>query len=312
MSPRGAVAGRLTAALSLLVALSLSLSLSLSLAGCGGGDAPLPSPEPESDGSPQRIVSLCPATTEIVRRLGMGDRLVGVSSYCTQPAGEGAAAVVGSVSRPDYAAILRLSPDLVLTTPHPEVEAQLAALDKETMSVSLDSFQLLLDGIRSIGRRLGADDAGRELEREALDVIERQRARYAELPGQRVLFVFGPSSDGWVAGYQSIVQDMIHFTGSVNAATGKGAKLYPLAWEDVGDASPDVIIVAVPRDQIDARRAQLERRYWRRHGAAPAVRQGRIVLVADDAFAASGLGALAAWEQLAQALHPEALAARGD
>lgn len=286
-----------------------SLLLALVLAACGGGDVPLPVSEPAVDDSPRRIVSLCPATTEIVRRLGMGDRLVGVSSYCAEP---GEAGAVGSVSEPDYAAILELVPDIVLTTPNPEVEAQLAALDKETMSVSLDSFQLLLDGIRSIGRRLGADDAGRQLEREALDVIERQRKRYAELPGQRVLFVFGPSSDGWVAGYQSIVQDMIHFTGSVNAATGKGAKLYPLAWEDVRDASPDVIIVAMARDQIDDRRALLERRYWRRHGTAPAVRQGRIVLVPDDAFAASGLGALAAWEQLAQALHPEALAARED
>ncbi len=35
--------------------------------------------------NPQRIISFSPAVTEILYELGLGDRIVGVSAFCSRP-----------------------------------------------------------------------------------------------------------------------------------------------------------------------------------------------------------------------------------
>jgi ABC-type Fe3+-hydroxamate transport system substrate-binding protein len=64
---------------------------------------------------PRRIVSLVPSTTESVHALGVGDRLVGCTRWCTEP-GQDLAAVprLGGTKNPDREAIAALAPDLVL------------------------------------------------------------------------------------------------------------------------------------------------------------------------------------------------------
>src|SRR2546422_9072956 len=64
---------------------------------------------------PQRIVSLVPSLTEALFALGAGERLVGVTDYCTHPP-EGVAQVtkVGGTKDPHLEAILQLAPDLVI------------------------------------------------------------------------------------------------------------------------------------------------------------------------------------------------------
>lgn len=53
---------------------------------------------------PRRIVSLVPSLTETLFRLGCGDQLVGVTRYCTEPAGLlDRIARVGGTKNPDIA-----------------------------------------------------------------------------------------------------------------------------------------------------------------------------------------------------------------
>ncbi len=62
-----------------------------------------------------RIVSLVPSTTESVVELGAGDRLVGCTRYCTQPAAQlVAVARIGGTKNPALERIAALRPDLVL------------------------------------------------------------------------------------------------------------------------------------------------------------------------------------------------------
>lgn len=62
--------------------------------------------------APQRVVSLVPSLTETVA-VSAGGRLVGVTEYCTHPAGLGLPTVGGS-KYPTLNAVLETSPDLVL------------------------------------------------------------------------------------------------------------------------------------------------------------------------------------------------------
>jgi len=64
---------------------------------------------------PRRIVSLVPSTTETVWAVGAGDRLVGCTRYCTQPAAELATTTrLGGTKNPDRERLAALAPDLVL------------------------------------------------------------------------------------------------------------------------------------------------------------------------------------------------------
>lgn len=63
---------------------------------------------------PQRIVSLVPSTTETLFALGLGERVVGVTRFCTHPARVRDLPRVGGTKDVDLARVQALAPDLVL------------------------------------------------------------------------------------------------------------------------------------------------------------------------------------------------------
>jgi iron complex transport system substrate-binding protein len=62
----------------------------------------------------RRVVSLAPATTELVFALGLGDRLVGRTRWCDYPAETRGVADVGDGILPNVEAVAARQPDLVL------------------------------------------------------------------------------------------------------------------------------------------------------------------------------------------------------
>src|SRR5882724_6092795 len=67
-----------------------------------------------SSGTPKRIVSLSPNTTETLFAIGAGSRLVGRSRFCDYPPEIAALPSVGGYVDPSLEAILALAPDLVI------------------------------------------------------------------------------------------------------------------------------------------------------------------------------------------------------
>src|SRR5690606_4519286 len=63
----------------------------------------------------RRVVSLVPSVTESLFGVGVGDRVVGRTSFCVSPAPEvNAIEVVGGTKNPKLEKIIALKPDLVL------------------------------------------------------------------------------------------------------------------------------------------------------------------------------------------------------
>ncbi len=61
-----------------------------------------------------RIVSLIPATTELLFALGLGDRVVGRTTWCDYPAAARAVPSLGDGLQPNLEAIVAARPDLVV------------------------------------------------------------------------------------------------------------------------------------------------------------------------------------------------------
>lgn len=63
----------------------------------------------------ERIISLSPAVTEILYELGMGDRIVGLSAFCSRPAETSSVRKVGSYGSARIEVIEELRPDVIFT-----------------------------------------------------------------------------------------------------------------------------------------------------------------------------------------------------
>ncbi|WP_327336078.1 helical backbone metal receptor [Streptomyces sp. NBC_01324] len=99
-----------------------------------------------------RVVSLVPSLTEAVAESGPG-LLVGVTDWCTHPAGLRAARV-GGTKNPDVPAILALRPDLVIANEEENREPDLAALREAGTEVLVTTVRTLDDAFAELDRLL--------------------------------------------------------------------------------------------------------------------------------------------------------------
>ncbi|MEZ0370247.1 MAG: ABC transporter substrate-binding protein [Candidatus Sericytochromatia bacterium] len=98
----------------LVMALILGLIAALNLPGTAAEDyfkRPLKWPA-----IPHRILSLSPATTEMVYAVGAGKQLVGVSNDCNYPAEAAKKTKVGPFGKLQLESIVKLKPDLIVAT----------------------------------------------------------------------------------------------------------------------------------------------------------------------------------------------------
>ncbi|MSM40410.1 MAG: ABC transporter substrate-binding protein [Geobacter sp.] len=228
---------------------------------------------------PRRIVSLAPAVTEILFELGLGGRVVGVTSLCDRPAEARRRPTVGGMANPSMEAIVALRPDLVVMTRDgnpKEIAQRLTALGIATHVFTAARLADLPAGIRRMGRALGAERAAGRL------AANLQAAAAAAVPPagrrRRALFVVWPDPL-LAAGSGTIIDDAMQLSGFSNiAADARGT--YPrLSLETVLERQPEVIIVGaaggmqVPLKEMLHRLRMLD-----------AVQRGRVCTVGDALY----------------------------
>jgi iron complex transport system substrate-binding protein len=161
--------------------------------------------------NPQRIISLAPNLTEILFALGLGDRVIGVTSYCDFPAEAKSKEKVGDTLHPNLERIIALKPDLVLITTSSQLEVIARQLDQLSIPVFVTNPRNVREVIASI-RALGdlssasvkANEIAGEMERRIGDVERRVK----DWPKPRVLYVLqtGPLIS---AGRNTFINDLI-------------------------------------------------------------------------------------------------------
>src|SRR5215470_19986888 len=103
--------------------------------------------------SPQRIISLAPSITEILFALGVGDRVVGVSTYCDYPPEATRIDRIGTFLQPNVERILAKKPDLVIGVPSPDNRAPVERVEElglRVLIVNPERIDDILQAIRTI------------------------------------------------------------------------------------------------------------------------------------------------------------------
>ncbi len=258
---------------------------------------------PRPSQPPRRVVSLAPNMTDVVLALGLGDRLVGVTSVDEAPEVRSLPRVGGFID-PNPEAILGLRPDLVLWATDGGAVVPMRRLAELARRSSRPFPILALDVVsvadvlatpRAVGEAMGAPEAGRRLSAELAAQVERVRQRSSGLPRRRVLFVVG-REPLVVAGPGSFPDELLRIAGCENVVGGdRPWPVYPV--EKAAAANPDLVVDAAAHEPVEG---------IQRLSAVPAVRRGDVVRLSNDDVIRPGPRMIRGLEELLYALHPEA------
>jgi len=246
---------------------------------------------------PRRIVSLGPSLTEILFALGLGRRLVGVTSQCTYPPEARRLPTVGD-HRTSIERVVALRPDLVVagTTLNSLAIRQLERLRIPVFAVDPASLEETHQAILAIGAVTGARTRARAVVAEMRAQEQRVAARVARARGRPRVLVVLQAEPLWVAGAGNFMDELVVLAGGENVGRAAGRRYQALSPERVVALRPEVILA--PPSDVDALR---RRPGWT---GVPAVRQGRVLAFPADTFARPGPRLPHALEQVARLLHP--------
>jgi iron complex transport system substrate-binding protein len=256
-----------------------------------------------------RIVSTSPSITEVLFALGLGDRVVGVSTYCRYPAAATSLPKVGSFLHPNTESIARLRPHLAFVHAGPnEVPRQLSLLGIRSITVDEGrTLASMYSMIRTVGGAAGASDRAETLVTDIQRRLERIRADAGGRPARRVLIVMGRSpgslSDLVAVGQGSYLNEIVSAAGGVNVLSDARLPSYPrISMETVIRLAPDVIVDAGDMGDTVAehvRRKSMTEALWIQQKAVKAAQSGAVHAVTSDAFVVPGPRAVEAAETLA-------------
>ncbi len=278
---------------------------------CGGGGNATVSPR-ATPRSPQRIVSLAPSLTETLFALGVGDRVVGVTRYCTHPSEALRLPKIGGHLDPNFEAIVSLEPDLVVLIPSGEANARrLESLGLSVLQVDQHDVCSLLDSVSVLAAACGVDDRGAQLRAD----IERRLADVSAIveasPRLRTVVAVGHDISGgvvravWVAGPDTFYSGVLEIAGGVNAVEGAIVRYPEVSREGLVALDPDVVLDVVAG--VEERGMELDQILagWRRLTELRAVRENRVRVLQGDLMVVPGPRLPEMVREVARALHPE-------
>jgi iron complex transport system substrate-binding protein len=253
------------------------------------------------DYMPQRVVSLQPSATVILRDLGKLSSVVACTKYCLEVCPEidrAGVAIVADSWTAQSAQISQLNPELVIASV-PYQEKALAEIMKcgaRFLGLAPKSLADIFADMAMIAAIMNACQRGAQIIRQMQDEIDMVRERTKDLPRPRVFCEeWGKpliASQGWVA-------ELVEAAGGEFIGT-PGAQI---SFAEVAAANPDVIIAAwcgagdrVPLEKI------IRDRKWENTRAA---KSARVYCIRDEYLNTPAPTLMYGLRALAVAIHPE-------
>jgi iron complex transport system substrate-binding protein len=287
-----------------------------------------------------RIVSLLPAATEIAAALGLMNRIIGVSHECDFPCDANERPRVtccpvhdagltsrevdewvrsalhknGTVYTIDESLLRKLRPDLILTQKLCDVcavgygtVAKLAqTLPGPPRVVNLEPTSLadIFDDIRHVAEACDVRERAEELIKDLTQRVESVRQRSAKIPDRRRCFLMEWVDPPFCSGHWG--PELVEIAGGHDPLGRKHQPSAQIDWQQVLDARPEIIVLALCGYDIDRARRDYELlRRFAGFGSIPAADNGQVYVANASAyFARPGPRIVDSLEILAGILHP--------
>jgi iron complex transport system substrate-binding protein len=251
--------------------------------------------------APTRIVSLNPATTELLFALGAGSRLVGRSQFDLWPDSAKLVPDVGAGLQPNVEVVLGRHPDLVIlyaSQDNRPAAARFRAAGVSTLALRTDHISDFRRTVELLGAILKDSVRARTVADSVSLTLARVRAATASLPRPGVFWQI------WDAplitiGAGSFLSELVDIAGGRNVYADIAKPSAAVSLEDVARRNPDVIL-AGPQG---TRKIEVERR-WR---IVRAVRDKQVLVVDTGLVGRPSVKLGEAAVSLAKLLHPGAV-----
>lgn len=225
----------------------------------------------------QRIVSLSPATTELIFAINAGDRLVGRTRWCDYPAAAKAVPDVGDGIPPNIESVLAVHPDLILLYRSPQnIDAAQRFRAAGSAVVQLD-FNHLTD----VGRvaRLIGPLVGHPRDGDSLAAAMEQQLAGLKLPGDSSrpsVLILAWDQPPMAIGAGSFQSEILTLAGGRNAFDDVTTPSATVSIEAIAARNPAFILVSDTGMPGIVKRTE-----W---NVIPAVRERHFLHLSDPAF----------------------------
>jgi iron complex transport system substrate-binding protein len=220
----------------------------------------------------KRIVSLSPATTEIIYFLGADNNLIAVSNDCNYPKGALKKEKIGKFGFINIEKLISLKPDLIIATK--DMGNQLNILKKYNVpliALENNNIQDIFNNIRYISRIFKVKDKSKILENQYKDSIKDVKKK-----NKKVLFLiwYEPIIS---VGNKTFINDIIENSGYVNITKNINSGYFKVDIEFIIKNNPDILLV--PNSHFD--KIDFSKLPWKYLNA---VKNNKIYKVNDDIF----------------------------
>jgi iron complex transport system substrate-binding protein len=255
---------------------------------------------------PAKIVSLTPATTEILFELGAGARIVGkVEDLSLYPPEAAAIPDVAKYGEVDVEKIVSLEADLVIAGGNsfnpPDKIAQLRTLGVPVLVVYAPDIETVFADIELTGAAIGNTAGAKDLTASMRASFDQVGAATGGLTKPRVFYELDATREIYTAADDSFLAKMIELAGGAPITTGSTTS-FEIPLEKLVTADPEVILLGdaaygATADAVAARPG------W---DVMTAVKNGDVRPVDDIIITRPGPRLVDGLRALAAAIHPDA------
>lgn len=237
----------------------------------------------------QRILSLSPATTEMLFAIGAEKKLIGVTHDCNYPAAATKKIRVGRFGQIQLEAIIKLKPDLILVTADMGQALQaLKRINTPVLAFQTPNLQAIEQNLNQLGQLTSQQTQAKQAvaqfhqRLQALQKDKIKTTRVIYLVWDQPLIVANP---------HSFIGNALHLSGAQNVVNAGQAPFVHYSLESLLKANPQVLIVPKSiRSKLKLNQAPYNR--------LQAVKANRILTIEDDLISRPGPRVIQAVEQI--------------
>ncbi len=264
----------------------------------------------EAHAASQRVISTSPAITEILFALGAGERVVGVTDYCSFPKKACLLPSIGGPLNPSTETWIALKPDLIIVQEDSVVINKHATILKiPILKVSVNNLENILTSIQAIANTMQVSKRGHQLVDKINAEIEQYRTRLRKLKPRQVLMLLSdtndPSRDLYAVGRDTFLNELLSIAGGENILPDTMATYPKISKEFIIAKSPEIIIEIGPKSNLSSDGILDRKKTWGKYPTLNAVKNNNLYFIGADYILIPGPRLLNILDDLTRNIHPK-------
>jgi len=258
--------------------------------------------------APTRVISVAPKNTELVYALGLGDRLVGVTTFCNYPPAAIELPKIGGVTSQtiNQEQIVALRPDLILCSNlmHEDLMSTWEELEIPVLVMGAETLAEMYEEMKMLAQLLSCPDVATTVISSLQDRVQSVTEAVKKIPADQRPKLFYQVWDEPLmgAGPSSFIGEILDLTGGINILNDVKDPYPYVSHEIVVSKNPDIIFAPTTHSQEVIPEKIAQQPGWE---AIEASRNQQIYLLDGDQVSRRGPRMIDALETMVGLMYPD-------